>query len=97
MHVRAMENWGCITFADYVLLVDPITTPTEDVHRNSRSICHEIAHMWFGNLVTMEWWDDIWLNEGFARHAEHIALEHCHPEYKIWNQYITAVYKSALD
>jgi aminopeptidase N len=56
--------------------------------RNGRSVCHEIAHMWFGNLVTMDWWTDIWLNEGFARFCEHLCLDAIHPELKVWKEYI---------
>ena len=85
MHVRAMENWRCITFADYVLLNDLETQPTALLMRNARTIAHEIAHMWFGNLVTMDWWTDIWLNEGFARFMEFQALSVIHPEYNIWD------------
>ena len=75
MNVRAMENWGCITFASNVLLTPIEHSTAELIQRNARTIAHEVSHMWFGNLVTMVWWDDIWLNEGFARYAEHHILE----------------------
>ncbi len=90
-----MENWGIITFARYVLLNDPETTPSELFQRNSRTVTHEVSHMWFGNLVTMEWWDDIWLNEGFARHAEHYILGKLRPEFNIWAKYIKLVHEAA--
>ena len=80
MDVRAMENWGWITFNEPALLMDVDSTPTNVVIRNARTICHEVAHMWFGNLVTLEWWTDIWLNEGFARFAEFFALDSFIPE-----------------
>ena len=53
--------------------------------------------MWFGNLVTMKWWDDIWLNEGFARYAEHHILSELRPEYKVWDKYFSKVYKVAME
>jgi aminopeptidase N len=53
--------------------------------------------MWFGNLVTMKWWDDIWLNEGFARYCEHQILETLRPEYRCWTKYLYQVYKVAID
>jgi aminopeptidase N len=87
MHVRAMENWGCITFARKVFLTGPEETTAKLLQRNARSVAHEVSHMWFGNLVTMDWWDDIWLNEGFARFSEHHILETIHPEFKIWDKY----------
>lgn len=92
MSVRAMENWGCITFNNNTFLMDYDSTPTQTIMRNARTICHEISHMWFGNLVTMEWWTDIWLNEGFARFAEFLALDHIYPEYHIWDQFLTDVF-----
>ena len=52
--------------------------------------------MWFGNLVTMEWWDDLWLNEGFARHAEHYILDKLRPDYKIWAKYLQQVLDTAF-
>jgi len=64
--------------------------------RNARSIAHEIAHMWFGNLVTMEWWSDIWLNEGFARFMEFQALDVIHPEYNIWDMFLNEVFRAAI-
>lgn len=54
-------------------------------------MAHEVSHMWFGNLVTMDWWDDLWLNEGFARYAEHHILHMLRPEFNIWESYIEAV------
>jgi len=53
-------------------------------------VCHEAAHQWFGNLVTMEWWTHLWLNEGFARFMENLTTDVLYPEYKIWDQFVTA-------
>ena len=77
----AMENTGAITFRDALLLADEKTTPTWQYKEIGAVISHEIAHMWFGDLVTMQWWDDIWLNEGFATWLETKPLEQWKPEW----------------
>lgn len=96
MNVRAMENWGCITFHSKVFLTDPLNTSAMMIQRNCRSVAHELSHMWFGNHVTMEWWDDIWLNEGFARFAEHHILDTLRPEFRAWDKYLSQVYSVAM-
>ena len=90
-----MENWGAITFKENILTKQP-NEAYEDFTRNMRTVCHEMSHMWFGNLVTMEWWTDIWLNEGFARFMEHKALNIFHPEFKIWDKFLPDVLCLAL-
>jgi aminopeptidase N len=74
-----MENWGLITCNHNILVNNPKNTPSELFQKNARTIVHEVSHMWFGNLVTMEWWDDIWLNEGFARFSENFILNKLRP------------------
>ena len=80
----AMENWGGITFFESRLLFDPATNPP-DARRGIFSILsHEMAHQWFGNLVTTAWWDNIWLNEGFASWMQVKSAEDLHPEWQTW-------------
>ncbi len=79
-----MENWGGITFFDSRLLFDPSSSP-DSARRGIFSIlAHEMAHQWFGDLVTMGWWDDLWLNEGFASWMQEKAAEHFYPQWKTW-------------
>jgi len=73
-----------VTYRETALLIDPQTSSAAVMQRVARTVCHEIAHMWFGNLVTMEWWSYLWLNEGFARFMEHLAVDHIYPKWKIW-------------
>ena len=84
----AMENWGAITFREIGLLVDEQHTSTSYRQMVALVIAHELAHQWFGNLVTMEWWTHLWLNEGFATYIEHFAVAKLFPEYDIWSQFV---------
>ena len=77
----AMENWGAIFSFEYILLLDPATSSISDKQGVFSTAAHEIAHQWFGNLVTMAWWDDLWLNEGFATWMEGRTTRKLHPEW----------------
>ncbi|MGA3160620.1 MAG: M1 family metallopeptidase [Terracidiphilus sp.] len=79
----AMENFGAITFRETALLLDPKTASVGAMKDIALTIAHEMAHQWFGDLVTMQWWDNIWLNEGFATWMETKAVTHMHPEWNI--------------
>ncbi|MDE1162046.1 MAG: M1 family metallopeptidase [Acidobacteriaceae bacterium] len=76
----AMENWGCITYRESSLLVDAKTAPASDLDNVALTVAHEMAHQWFGDLVTMKWWDNVWLNEGFATWMEYKAVAEWKPE-----------------
>jgi puromycin-sensitive aminopeptidase len=80
----AMENAGCITFREVALLMDPATSPLSVSKRIAEVITHELAHQWFGNLVTMVWWDDLWLNEAFATWMAYKVVDRWRPEWRIW-------------
>ncbi|MDE2803258.1 MAG: M1 family metallopeptidase [Chloroflexota bacterium] len=84
----AMENWGAITYRETALLVDPAISPAATRQRVAEVVSHEMAHMWFGDLVTMQWWDDLWLNESFASWMGDKAVNHIHPEWKMWTQFV---------
>jgi aminopeptidase N len=84
----AMENWGAIFYFEYAMLLDPKISIERDKQNVFTTVAHEMAHQWFGDLVTMAWWDDLWLNEGFASWMEGRATEHFHPE---WNSALVAV------
>lgn len=92
----AMENWGLITFRESVLYVDPKSTSIETKQAVAMVVAHEIAHMWFGNLVTMRWWNDLWLNESFANLMEYRAVDALFPEWNIWNEFVRREIGSAL-
>lgn len=80
----AMENWGAIFYFDYAILLDPKLSTEADRQNVFITVAHEVAHQWFGNLVTMAWWDDLWLNESFASWMENKATDHFHPEWNVW-------------
>ena len=82
----AMENWGAIFYFERDLLIDDHLATEDDRHRVFETVAHEVAHQWFGDLVTMAWWDDLWLNEGFASWMEVKATQALHPEWSAWPQ-----------
>lgn len=83
----AMENLGCITFRENLLLVDPATGTQQDKQLVADVVAHELAHMWFGDLVTMGWWNGIWLNEAFATFMEIAACDAFRPEWERWTSF----------
>ncbi|TBR22344.1 MAG: M1 family peptidase, partial [Candidatus Nitrosotenuis sp.] len=84
----AMENWGAITFRETILLYDPKTSSTQTKQYIAEVVSHELAHQWFGNLVTMEWWNDLWLNESFATFMATKFLDKFYPTWKLWDQFL---------
>ncbi len=84
----AMENWGAVTYRESTLLIDEEHSGTANKQWVALVVAHEMAHQWFGNLVTMKWWSDLWLNEGFASFIEYMAIDHIFPEWDIWTQFV---------
>ena len=80
----AMENLGCITFRDTALLIDPTSAARAELERVADVVAHEMAHMWFGDLVTMGWWEGIWLNEAFATFMEMLCVDAFRPSWDRW-------------
>ena len=92
----AMENWGLITYRESCLLADPKLTPESSKRFIATVIAHELSHQWFGNLVTMQWWNDLWLNESFANMMEYVAVDALHPEWRMWEDFATGEVTAAL-
>ena len=98
----AMENWGLITYREVALLVDPEVTSISSRQYAALVIAHELSHQWFGNLVTMKWWNNLWLNESFANLMEYVALDALHPEWNVWLDFssyetISALRRDSID
>ncbi|KAF8935331.1 hypothetical protein BGZ47_009981 [Haplosporangium gracile] len=86
----AMENWGLITFRTYALLIEEYGSQDRR-HEIAATVIHEISHQWFGNLVTMEWWSDLWLFEGFATHLAYIVVDELFPGWDIWSEFVKRI------
>ena len=92
----AMENWGLVTYRESCLLADPELTPESSRRFIATVIAHELSHQWFGNLVTMQWWNDLWLNESFANMMEYVAIDALQPDWHMWEDFATNEVTAAL-
>jgi tricorn protease interacting factor F2/3 len=92
----AMENWGAITFRETILLFDEKTSSTQTKQFIAEVVSHELAHQWFGNLVTMKWWNDLWLNESFATFMATKFVDKFYPEWKLWDQFLEDTMNTAM-
>ncbi len=93
----AMENWGAVTYRETALLLDAKNSSAMNKEWVAIVIVHELAHQWFGNLVTMEWWTHLWLNEGFASYMEHLGTAELFPEWDMWTQFCDGRLNQALE
>ena len=91
----AMENWGAITYREILLHVDKDTS-VRAKKAVAHVIAHEIAHMWFGDLVTMKWWDDLWLNESFATFMDYKSTDRAYPDWKVWQDFVRTSTSGAM-
>ena len=108
---NAMENWGLITYRTTAILYDEQTSAARYKQKVAYVVAHgrhltryvysmlrrraELAHQWFGNLVTMDWWSELWLNEGFATWAGWLAIDHFYPQFQVWCQFVTEAMQTA--
>jgi len=93
----AMENWGAVTYRESDLLISEGSSAQSNRERVAMVVTHELAHQWFGNLVTMAWWTDLWLNEGFASWIQYLASDHLFPEWKFWEKFVADDYSGARE
>ncbi|KAL9028297.1 MAG: hypothetical protein Q9196_003321 [Gyalolechia fulgens] len=92
---NAMENWGLITYRTTAILFDEQHSAAKYKNRVAYVVAHELAHQWFGNLVTMDWWNELWLNEGFATWVGWLAIDHLYPEFEVWCQFVMEAVQTA--
>jgi len=92
----AMENWGAVTFRETALLYNANESSAADKQYVASVIAHELSHQWFGNLVTLRWWTDLWLNEGFAAYMEYVGMNAVHPEWPLRTEFIVNEVLNAL-
>lgn len=93
---NAMENWGLITYRSTALLYSEETSDPSYKQNVAYVVAHEIAHQWFGNLVTMQWWDELWLNEGFATWVGYAAVDYLFPKWDIFSGFVSTSLQNAL-
>ncbi|XP_076457361.1 aminopeptidase N-like [Babylonia areolata] len=91
-----MEHWGLVGYKERVLLYSDDLPSSTDRQRIATIIAHELGHMWFGNLLTMVWWDDTWLNEGFATYAQYLGIDFAFPQWKMLDQFLVLSFRSAM-
>lgn len=91
-----MENWGLITYRTTAVLFDEYASDQKYRNRVVYVVAHELAHQWFGNLVTMDWWNELWLNEGFATWVGWYAVDYLHPDWNVWGQWVTEGMQTAF-
>ncbi|GMM44733.1 hypothetical protein DAPK24_013080 [Pichia kluyveri] len=94
---NAMENWGLVMFRSTALLYDPEKSSSLYKQKVSYVVSHEIAHSWFGNYCTMNWWSDLWLNESFATYVGWLCVDNMHPEWDVFTDFISGSMQKALD
>ena len=92
----AMENWGLVTYRTTAVLFDEKTSDAKYKNRIAYVVAHELAHQWFGNLVTMDWWNELWLNEGFATWVGWLATDKIHPDWNVWPQFVAEGMQTAF-
>ncbi|KAJ5105123.1 Peptidase M1 alanine aminopeptidase/leukotriene A4 hydrolase [Penicillium alfredii] len=93
----AMENWGLVTYRTTAVLFDEGKSDNRYKNRIAYVVAHELAHQWFGNLVTMDWWNELWLNEGFATWVGWLAVDHFYPDWNIWSQFVAEGVQQAFN
>lgn len=91
-----MENTGCCTYREAALLIDPAASSLATKQAVAQVVCHENAHQWFGNLATMAWWEQLWLNEGFAELCEYVATNRLFPEWSPFDRFGAVIQAAAF-